>query len=314
MVESKHTNKIGPTDVLTTRPDIPENYHCDCEYCKTNFIGEIFDTENGKYYSQRCRNSYYPKDVNKQHNHLDVGHWPGYRFAVQNYTEEGDLVFDPTVGSGTAIVEAENNGRMGMGIELEFPEVAEFFTEGRGTVIHGDCLKVDPEEFLYKESIQLLINGTPYPTIGSKSSDAPERKSIRKVMLKDGELKPGRVSDSILKPRNTLDDYQHGDSLGKIKLKDYYEIIPEIYLRFLPYIKHGGFLGIIIKDLTVQKEAYPLHKYIIDAILERTDELEYHSSFMHAHIPTTMFMNTYPKRFPDVKIPLYQTGIILRRK
>lgn len=290
MIESKHINKIGPQEELLFRMEVPNDYHCDCEYCKGNFIGEIFNTDIGKYYSQRCRNSYYPKDVEKKFKHLDVGHWPGYRFAIQNYTEPGDIVFDPTVGSGTAIAEAENNHRRGIGVELEFPEVADFFCNGRGTVIHGNTLKVNPDDFLEKESIQLLINGTPYPTIGNVSSDAPERKT-------EGALK----------------DYMHEENLGKLKLKDYYDIIPHIYLRYIPYIKKGGYLGIIIKDMMMNKKPYLLHKHIIDSILDKTDQLVYDSCFIHKHIPTTMFMNTYPKRFPDVQIPLYQTAIILRK-
>ena len=32
------------------------------------------------------------------------------------------------------------------------------------------------------------------------------------------------------------------------------------------------------------------------------------------HLPQTLFMNTYPKQWPDAKqIPLYQTGTVLEK-
>jgi len=297
--ESKHINKIGAQDVLQFRTEKPEDYHCTCDYCTVNFKGEVFGVDEGKYYSQRCRNHYYPKDINHEFPHLDVGHWPGYRFAVQNYTEVGDIVFDPTVGSGTAIAEAENNHRIGIGVELEFPEACRFFCNSRGTVIEGDTMQVDPDEFLEKESIQLLVNGTPYPTIGSKTSDAPERKNL---------------SDRDAKMNNTLDDYEHPDNLGKLTLKNYYPVITKMYMKYLPYVKPGGYIVLIIKDMVMKKEPYLLHKYLCDHILNATDELQYDSCFIHRHTPSTMFMNTYPKRFPEVNIPLYQTAIVLRKK
>ena len=87
-----------------------------------------------------------------------------------------------------------------------------------------------------------------------------------------------------------------------------------MYLDCIPHLKKNGKIVIIIKDMVQKKKAWLLHKMLIDRILERTDELKYFGCFMHKHIPTTMFMNTYPKRFPEVKIPLYQAGIVLRKR
>jgi hypothetical protein len=41
--------------------------------------------------------------------------------------------------------------------------------------------------------------------------------------------------------------------------------------------------------------------------------LKYYGTFIHKHLPSTLFMNTYPKRYPEVKIPLYQTGTVLEK-
>jgi hypothetical protein len=53
---------------------------------------------------------------------------------------------------------------------------------------------------------------------------------------------------------------------------------------------------------------------VIDEILGATDELKYYGSFIHKHIPQTVFMLSYPKQNPSAsQIPLYQTGIVLEK-
>jgi DNA modification methylase len=116
-------SKIGKTDIISIRPNYPDNYHCECEYCKTNYLGELWDNKEDKYYSQRSRYDYYPK-LESSDKHLCPEHWEGYRFAIQNFTKPGDWVLDPMVGTGTSIVESINNERNAVGIELEFPNTA----------------------------------------------------------------------------------------------------------------------------------------------------------------------------------------------
>jgi len=42
--------------------------------------------------------------------------------------------------------------------------------------------------------------------------------------------------------------------------------------------------------------------------------MEDYGYFIHKHIPETFFMRTYPKQFPEVTIPKYQVGYILKKK
>ena len=80
--ETVYQNEITPTETLSIRHQIPADYHT--EDFTENFLGEIFDTNTGKYYSQTARYKYYPKQEDK---HLCPGHWQGYRWAIQNLTE-----------------------------------------------------------------------------------------------------------------------------------------------------------------------------------------------------------------------------------
>ena len=293
-LKSKYNNNIGITEELSFRNEgIPKNYHCKCEYCTKNYLGEIYDIENDTYYSQRGRKKYYSPEAGT---HIAPGHFLGYRWAIQNFTKKGDWVFDPTVGTGTAIVEAINHERNGIGIELEFPEVAEAninyqYTQtvnrenpvlGVSKFIHGNAKEIDkllPRKEVEKDSIQLVINGTPYPTLGSVSSDAPERKNLAKT--ENGKIK-------IV--NNTTFDYEFKDNFGKKKGDEYWDLVTNMYLDCIPFMKKGAKLVILIKDMMQNKKPYLLHKMIIDDILLNTDELEYHGMYMHKHIPPTLFM------------------------
>ena len=291
--ESVYQLVVPKDSIIQFRKERPDDYHCTCEYCQ-NFMGEMYDIEAGKYYSNLARKKYLPKAEKMGLKHNNPGHFVGYRWAIQNLTKPGDLVFDPTVGTGTAIFEAENNGRRGVGVELEFPETTKYLCEGRGKIIEGNTLEVEPSDFLEKESISLLVNGTPYPVIsGGSSSDA--------------------YFASATGQKTYYGDYKNKNNIGKWKVKEFAHRIHEMYTKYVPYIKSGGRLAIIIKDPTHQKKPFNLHKMIADSILENNECLEYEGYFLHKHIPTTLFMVTYPKRYGIVP-PLYQTGVVLKKK
>jgi len=304
MAEPKYCNHVEVDHKVQTREGVPSDYHCTCEYCQ-NFMGEIFNNDEGKHYSNRIRKDYY---VDEAGEHLDAGHIIGYRWAIQNLCPENGTVLDPTVGTGTAIVEAINNGRDAIGIELEYPEVAQknidaqmthARTEGRKYWFRqGNALKIDEyldEWEIQKGDVDLIINGTPYPKISGKSSDAPERKN-----LKTGEDKSF--------------DYYHEENIGITKGDAYWTLVRTMYTKSIKYLAPGGYLVLLIKDMVQNKEPYLLHKEIVDVIMEANPEMEKYGFFLHSHTPTTMFQNTYGKRFPDVQIPWYQVGVVLRKK
>ncbi len=299
--ESKHLNNVEKDHIVQTRPNIPVDYHCDCEYCRGGkFIGEIFNNDVNKYYSNRIRKTYY---LDKAGDHLDAGQIIGYRFAVQQLTQLEDWVFDPTAGTGTAIVEAINNGRKGVGIELEYPNVGIRNIEGQKSHMsyrfkQGNAIFADDilDDWGFKEGdLSLIINGTPYPKLSGRSSDAPERKNLKTKEDKSF-------------------DYNHEENIGITKGDEYWDLVTTMYSKSIKYLKSGGYLVVIIKDMVQNKAPYLLHKMITDKILETNGNIEHYGMFMHKHVPTTMFINTYMKRFPSVRIPLYQTGIILKKK
>lgn len=312
---TKHFSNITTTSKLFYRNEgIPLDYHCSCEYCTTNFIGEIFHTPTQQYYSGVGRKKYYHPD---KHKHIAEGQYQGYRFAIQQWTQQGDLVFDPTVGTGTAIVESINHGRNAIGIELEFPHVAQknidhqfnksrlILPTGKPILIHGDArntTQILTDNGIQPNSIALVLNGTPYPKLSSVSSDSPQRN-----LMKDEK---GNLTRESAEERN----YKIQENFGLYKGQEFSELICNMYLDCIPFMRIGGKMVILIKDMTQNKKSYLLHKYVVDDLLSKTKQLQYTGCFIHKHLPYTLHMNTYNKIHPDSEqVPLYQTGIVLTR-
>ena len=300
---------VGITDELFDRKEIPEDYHCDCNLCRDNFIGEVYHTPTDQYYTQSTRSQYYFPDEKPEggfDKHICPGHWSGYRYAIQKFTKPGDLVLDPTVGTGTAVVEAINSGRNAVGIELEFPDITRRtigvqYDRGtataKGEIIQGDARDLESllAENAYPdgEIFDLIINGTPYPVLGGGQSDAPER----------GFTSKGKGTTVI---------YEKDMNVGVLKGEVYWNTIIDIYTAAIKKLKPGGKFITLIKDPTQRKQGYLLHKMVAERLLE-SNPVEYYGTFIHRHLPQTLFMNTYPKRYPEVRLPLYQTGTILTK-
>ena len=313
--ETVYQNEITPTEILTTRPGIPADYHT-TDFTE-NFLGEIFDVRTGKYYSQTARYKYYPKQEDK---HLCPGHWQGYRWAIQNLTQPGDWIFDPTCGTGTTLVESYNHGRHSAGVELEFPRIARANIDAQDPnpgieahLIQGDARNTaaNLESMGIKRGqLSLVINGTPYPKISGKSSDAPERKKLTKKVVNEGEEKVEKIEVE----RDFTFDYQNPNNIGLTKGDEYWNLVNSMYSQAIEFLKPGGYFVILIKDMIQNKKPYLLSSMIANEVLENNPDVEYYGLYLHRHIPETMFMRTYPKMYPGVPVPSYQAGIVLQKK
>lgn len=295
--------KVGITDKLYHRMEIPEDYHGK-DIIIGDWLGEVYHTPTNQYYTQSTRRQYYYPDVEPEggfDKHICPGHWSGYRWAVQQFTKPGDYVLDPTVGTGTAVVESMNHGRHGVGIELEFSEITrrtiqvqvDRGAEGTGKIIEGDAR--DLHEHVGDQMFDMVINGTPYPVLGGGQADAPERGYT-----------------SIHKGEHDI-YYQKDKNVGVLKGQVYWDTILSIYTAAIDKLKPGGKFITLIKDPTQKKQPWLLHKMVADLLMENLPVKPY-GTFIHKHLPATIFMNTYPKQWPEAKqIPLYQTGTVLEK-
>lgn len=308
MRKPKHDTikKVGITDKLYHRMDMPEDYHGK-DIVIGEWLGEVYHTPTDQYYTQSTRRQYYYPEEKPEggfDKHICPGHWSGYRWAVQNFTKPGDYILDPTVGTGTAVVEAINHGRNAIGIELEFSEITKRTIQvqydrkenpatGVGTIIEGDAR--DLEEHVGPGEFDMVINGTPYPVLGSGQADSPER----------GYNSKTKGSENIY--------YQKDKNVGVLKGQVYWDTILDIYAAAIEKLKPGGKFITLIKDPTQNKEPYLLHQMVAEMLMANLSVKPY-GTFIHKHLPYTIFMNTYPKQWPEAKqIPLYQTGTVLEK-
>ena len=266
----------------------PKDYHCNCVYCKTKFRGELLN-DDGSYISARKRVGY--SDYEKTKKHLCPGHWQGYSFIVSRYTEEGDIVFDPCAGTGTALVEAMKQRRRACGIELEFFDVLEhncdMYNARSYKIFEGDAREII--DTIEDNRFDLIVTGTPY----NNGSDAPERKNLKT-----------RIDKTF--------DYKNRDNFAFMPDNEYYNSIIDLYEDCIEKLRKGGHFAIIIKDTIRQGKNYLLHHELASR-MEKELKLKVVDVFIHKHYPPTLFISTYAKRHPGKKFPRYQTIVVMRK-
>lgn len=302
---NKFKNQITPGQSLEFRMDFPERLHWK-ELEKYPFFGEIYCTTEDKYYSRQGGRKYRPK-VDKEHHHLDEGHFQGFSFGIEHFSNPGGWVLDPFVGSGTAMVESYLKGRNSIGIELEFSTLLEknleyleqhYFNGSEYRIHHGDSRKILNE--IPMPELDLVITGFPYPKIGGSSITA------------DAPLRENHISGDLnyVKPVGYLKE----DSLGDLKYgPKFLEDMEEILSVSGYYLKKGGRLITLIKDCISGGQPFFLQKYVMDYFLENNPDFEIEGWYVHRHIPQTFFMNNYLKKHPEKEIPLYQIGLVLKK-
>ena len=267
---------------LLQRTELPEDYHCDCEFCQ-DYKGILIQPD-GSYYSKLEWKNHYIKNRHIAKTPLHIARW-----AVQQFSKPGDWVLDPTIGSGTSGVEALLQNRNAAGVEIEFGDVA--MANLKNNVSEGleyHLIKGDARDIgtMFDRKFQLVINNPPY-------SGDQRQKAWKKSDL--------AAYDSRFK------------NLAFMKESpEYWKVITDIYSECYKLTEKEGYFVLGVKDMVKNKAPYILHFYYGIALEEAG--YTYVGMVLLPHWPPTMFMNTYNKRFPDVKVPRYQTILIFRKK
>lgn len=312
-LEKVHLNPVGIDDV--TDPV----YHCRCRLCTGGFMGEL-RREDGTKYSRLERRAYYSK-AETDKNALQGGHiakTPLHvaRFAIQNYSQPGDWVLDPTIGAGTTAVEAIVHGRNVFGVEIQFIDIVEANIAqahlanpmSKYSVTHGDARELDrhldeafpirvydgmpePAPPRWEGMFSLVVNNPPYSGDESMYSS------------KDSKYNLGACSARYSKEFDNLAFGREG--------KKYWDDMTQIYSVAAKALKPGGHFVVGIKDQIRDGTPDELHR-LFGEVQERIG-LELVGVAVLPHTPTTMFMNTYPKKYPDRALPRHQSVTVFRK-
>ncbi|GAB1641545.1 TRM11 family SAM-dependent methyltransferase [Krasilnikovia sp. MM14-A1259] len=125
---------------------------------------------------------------------------PIARYAIQTYTDPGDVVLDPMAGIGTTVVEAMHLSRHGVGVEYEDRWAAlaavnialaeRHGATGDGEVYTGDSRKLPsllPPPL--RGRVALVVTSPPYgpSTHGHVRTPGPRRGKVRKIHHRYGD-------------------------------------------------------------------------------------------------------------------------------
>jgi len=190
------------------------------------------------------------------------GNWPPQiaRALILMFTEPGDTVLDPMVGSGTTCIEAKLLGRNCIGVDINYNAVMltlhrlywlekhlekrgigllSWFEEKTGDIsiddilnakveiYHGDARNLDK---LADESIDLVATHPPYFNI----------------IRYDGE--PGDLSATK-------------------SLEEYLELTSQVAKEIYRVLKPGKYMGILVGDTRIHKHYVPITYYVLERLL-----------------------------------------------
>jgi len=170
---------------------------------------------------------------------------------IKMYSKEGDLVFDPFLGTGTTLEACYNTKRQGIGIELN----ERFISHARqieNNLILGDSvpLKVIQDDcrnllnYVKPDVVQLMVTSPPYANFIQKSVE--DRKKTHKTSLIRLD------NNSTVNPYGTKKE-----DFGNLDYTKFLEEIKELMKKLLIVTKKGGYNVWVIKDSRDTKNGIP---------------------------------------------------------
>lgn len=161
---------------------------------------------------------------------------------IKMYSKEGDLVFDPFLGTGTTLISAKQLNRHGVGIELNetyfsyasnLIGMPDLFSTSNICAHNDDCRHL--EKYLEDGSVQLTVTSPPYADFIQKSLE--DREKVHKT--------------SLIKTKNNSTVRQYSDSendFGNLSYQDFLCQIEGVLSSLYKKTKTGGYGAWVVKD------------------------------------------------------------------
>lgn len=172
---------------------------------------------------------------------------------IKMYSKEGDTIFDPFLGIGTAIIAAHGLSRHAIGTELnpKFAKIAEnwlydiegiFKNDLHYKIINDDCRNL--LNHVRPEKIQLTVTSPPYADFIQKS--LKDRETVHKT--------------SIIKNENnsTVKQYSKSEQdFGNLPYPEFLQQIKVVLKANWEVTKFGGYSCWVVKDYRDTKNKIP---------------------------------------------------------
>ena len=183
--------------------------------------------------------------------------------VIEQFTHQGELVVDPFVGSGTALVAAQDANRNAVGFDLS-GEYVKLSREriSQQSLIHPTMqLAVQDDarnipRYLSEESVSLIITSPPYANLLNR-----KRKNKSRRDRDNGQL--GKVEQYSQDPRD----------LGTMDLETYTENMGDIFESLLPLLRKKAHCVINVPDMWWENQRITIHVALIEELRRRGYEL-----------------------------------------
>ena len=177
--------------------------------------------------------------------------------VIELFTHEGELVVDPFVGSGTALVAAQDTNRNAVGFDLHagYVDVSESRLGGAEpsrtsqVAVHDDAASV--AEYLEPGSVSLVLTSPPYANLLNR-----ERRNKSRRNRKNEQL--GAVEQYSQDPRD----------LGTMPLDEYSEAMRAIFAGMRGVLKPGGHCVVNVPDMWWEGQRITIHISVVEALRE----------------------------------------------
>ena len=186
--------------------------------------------------------------------------------TIKMYSNKGDLILDPFLGTGTTSIAAIKIGRNSVGIELtdHFFKIAKCeidraLEESRvllnsdiieAKTIHGDCTTIIDE--LQDNSIQLTLTSPPYANLIHIVEDDRKNRHKSSAFVVENNATTKKYSDD-------------NNDLGNMSLEQYTIAVERIMRSIFKKTKKDGYCVWVVKDYRDMKNNVPyvdLHSII----------------------------------------------------
>ncbi len=175
--------------------------------------------------------------------------------VIELFTHEGELVLDPFVGSGTALVAAQDTNRNAVGFDLHggYVDLSESRIDHaepsttHQVAAHDDASHI--ADYLEPGSVSLVLTSPPYANLLNRQRRNKSRRDRKNEQL-------GAVEQYSQDPRD----------LGTMPLDEYSEAMRAIFAGMRRVLKPGGHCVVNVPDMWWEGERVTIHISVVEAL------------------------------------------------